>query len=807
MKLTLKNFRCYENMAFDFGDKGLTLLSGSSGKGKTTLLMAIDFALFGTGTKIVANGKKSCSVELEFGGLKIIRKKGPNHLLVNDKYEDDAGEAIIQEKFGKIFNSVSYIPQNLKKTFVLMSPTDRLEFLETFAFNNFDVSNLKDRAKVVIKESNDTLSKTIGNLQFATKMLEEKPKPELKPFPGKVAKEAREKYISNMEIKYKNSIILIKKAEKENAELIQKKAKKDVLLARKEEKEKTAANLQAEQDRYKSELSGIPEQEDDLQSLEARLEYQLKIKKTMQLIKSIEESKAKLADLEQKELQEMMESMSLMESQLWQEGSFEELVEEVESWKIIVERKKELANLNLSLSRLKETESTDSLVAQLEKFKEAIRDNERDIERAKFEKECFSCPHCRSKVRFFNNALVMVDVVSQAPGNLQDILQNYKNLKKLNQMIKDAEVSIENSKKRDAILKQIQTVSAYLAEIIEEDGGEVPLQECEQNLKAKQDAITKNTELERKMKTLSSDIKSGVFSATISRLKKQITEDEKKVDKLDDFTVEDEEELRSRIWKVKSLMQKRAELKNRISETAKNLENLYEKELKTIQKELEEFNDNDYNEKSEKNNEEIKTHTERKISIEKFMKEVELWRQNEKEVLEYKKLEKSVQDLRGREIEDRKKYAAACLFRDNILEAESIYISNIISSINTHVQMYLDYFFPDNPISVRLSSFKENNKNETKPYINLEIDYRGIEHDLSMLSGGELSRVILSFTLAFADLYGSPLILLDECTASLDQDLTSSVIAGLKDNFGEKLVVLIAHQVVQGTFDKVIELK
>ena len=160
MKLKLKNFRCYEDEAFDFGEKGLTLLSGSSGKGKTTLLMAIDFALFGSGTKIVANGKKSCSVELEFGGLKIVRKKGPNHLLVNDKYEDAAGEAIIQEKFGKIFNSVSYIPQNLKKTFVLMSPTDRLEFLETFAFKDFDVSSLKDRAKAVIKESNDTLSKT-----------------------------------------------------------------------------------------------------------------------------------------------------------------------------------------------------------------------------------------------------------------------------------------------------------------------------------------------------------------------------------------------------------------------------------------------------------------------------------------------------------------------------------------------------------------------------------------------------------------------------------------------------------------------
>jgi exonuclease SbcC len=803
MKLTLKNFRCYENAAFDFGDKGLTLLSGSSGKGKTTLLMAIDFALFGSGTKIVTNGKKSCSVELQFGGLKIIRKKGPNHLLVNDKYEDDAGEAVIQEKFGKIFNSVSYIPQNLKKTFVLMSPTDRLEFLETFAFNNFDVSSLKDRAKTVIKESNDTLSKTIGNLQFATKMFEEKPKPTLKAFPAKVAKEAREKYVSNMEIKYKNSLILIKKMEKENGELVQKKAKKDVLLARKEEKEKTAINLQSEQDRYKSELDAIPEQDEDLQSLEKRLEYQLGMKKTLQLIKSIEESKAKLGDLEQKELQEMMENMSLMESQLWQEGSFEELVEEVESWKIIIEKKKELASLNDSLSRLKEAQSTDSLVAQLEKLREAIRDNETDIERAKFEKECFSCPHCRTKVRFSNNALVMVDGVSQPTGNLQDLLQN---LKKLNQTRKDTEVSIENSKKRDALIKQINTVSTHLAEIIEEDNGEVPLQECEQNLKAKQDAISKNTELERKMKTLSSNIKSGVFSATISRLRKQIVEDEKKVcdSDLHDFTVEDEEELRGRIWKIKSLIQKRDEVKHRISQTTKALENLG---LKTIQKELEEFDDDDYKEKSEKNNEEIKTHTERKISIEKFMKEVDLWRQNEKEVFEYKKLEKSVQDLRAREIEDRKKYAAACLFRDNILEAESIYISNIITSINTHVQMYLDYFFPDNPISVRLSSFKENNKNETKPCINLEIDYRGIEHDLSMLSGGELSRVILSFTLAFADLYGSPLILLDECTASLDQDLTSSVIAGLKDNFGEKLVVLIAHQVVQGSFDKVIQLK
>ena len=141
MKLKLKNFRCYENNEFDFGENGLTLLSGSSGAGKSTLLMAIDFAITGNGTKLTSNGKKSCSVEIIFDNMNmsVLRTKTPNRLIVNMNnvsYEDDAAESIIQEKFGKIFKSVSYIPQNIAKSFVLMSPTERLEFLENFVFNN-----------------------------------------------------------------------------------------------------------------------------------------------------------------------------------------------------------------------------------------------------------------------------------------------------------------------------------------------------------------------------------------------------------------------------------------------------------------------------------------------------------------------------------------------------------------------------------------------------------------------------------------------------------------------------------------------
>ena len=78
--------------------------------------------------------------------------------------------------------------------------------------------------------------------------------------------------------------------------------------------------------------------------------------------------------------------------------------------------------------------------------------------------------------------------------------------------------------------------------------------------------------------------------------------------------------------------------------------------------------------------------------------------------------------------------------------------------------------------------------------------------DLYTLSGGELSRVILAFTLALADIFNTPMLLLDECTASLDQELTSIVFSAIRDNFNGKLILIIAHQVVNGLFDKTIQI-
>ena len=87
------------------------------------------------------------------------------------------------------------------------------------------------------------------------------------------------------------------------------------------------------------------------------------------------------------------------------------------------------------------------------------------------------------------------------------------------------------------------------------------------------------------------------------------------------------------------------------------------------------------------------------------------------------------------------------------------------------------------------------------------IEYKGMDCDMNMLSGGELSRVVLAFTLALGEMFNTPIILLDECTSSLDQDLSGIIINGIRENFSNKLVVVISHQNVCGIYDRVIEIK
>jgi len=195
-----------------------------------------------------------------------------------------------------------------------------------------------------------------------------------------------------------------------------------------------------------------------------------------------------------------------------------------------------------------------------------------------------------------------------------------------------------------------------------------------------------------------------------------------------------------------------------------------------------------------------------KADTDEQLREIENWQKNNKEIQNYESWQKKVNTLIKKEKIARNKYASSTELKETILQAESIAMHQIIDSVNAHASIFLESFFPENPILVELKPEKTTKKGTTKPQVDIEVQYKGHECDLSSLSGGELARVILAYTLALAEMFNVPLILLDECTASLDEELTETVFSTIKEVFPNKTVLTIAHQLVQGSFDKVISL-
>ena len=799
MRLYLKNFKCYVDEKFDLGDNGLTLISGPSGVGKSTLMQAIHFALFGVGTKLQTHGQKSCSVELVINDLKIVRSKGPNRLIVNDIYEDQAGQSIIHERFGKLFSSVSYIQQNQLDSFVVMTPANRLLFLEKISFNDVDISEVKAKTKALIKSLSDEHIKISGNLEFATKLFQETEKPREVIFPIKCKQELREKAIKNEEIRYKNCLVAIKKIEKEIKLLETEKTDTILYKNRSDDKQRALNNILAKIEALeKIDIAYIGDEK--LQLYKSSLSLFLNNRK-IEVIKSrYRDNKLTLEDLKTQEITEYNRQLQEMRPTLWETISKDEIDEQIKLCKNLVDQRKTREKLDKELMMLENITDPSNELYSVSKELESLKSR---FESLKLQKEILQCPHCENGVRLVKNILVKVEGqidISTADKSIETTIET---LKKSEERLRTRLV------KYNAIAKRRLEITSELTrvEVVEED-----LPTLESELEDMCQYKIDNQKLESRVREIEEAIQKSKFSKTITVLEKQSREDLAEISKLEKQSNTIDEPIDENV--LRDLITQETEYKNEIARKQTGISNLI------IEKDecVEEINilNSEYSEKwpfptymiDELISEKIKSISENETKREthkETLKKIEKYQEYKKVLERYENLEKKVMEIQKHEIKSRKRYGSACTFRDKILETESIAISNTIETINSHAQLYLDHFFPDNPISVKLLAFRES-KTGDKPCINLEIDYKGIEHDLNMLSGGELSRVILAFTLTLSEIHNSPLILLDESTASLDQDLTSSVIAGLKENFSEKLVVLIAHQVVQGVFDKVVKL-
>lgn len=154
MRITISFFRIYkEKVVYDFSDGKITLLSGNSGSGKSTIFQAIYWCLYSgmqhISPKNTNEGKGRNYVKIEMKNMIIERTKPPNTLKItfsnnDDIYIDDSAQEYIKQFFGskELWCTSSYIIQDEKSPLITLSNSKKFELLQELTFG--DTSELSE---------------------------------------------------------------------------------------------------------------------------------------------------------------------------------------------------------------------------------------------------------------------------------------------------------------------------------------------------------------------------------------------------------------------------------------------------------------------------------------------------------------------------------------------------------------------------------------------------------------------------------------------------------------------------------------
>src|SRR5690606_18335352 len=136
MKINLKNVKQHKSFYMELPDKGMVLLRGRSGAGKSSILSAIVESLYSSVGNLTHWDESKSSIELDFLGLNIVKTHGPKSL--NVKYDgkcftDEEAQWVLNKRLGmseKEFMASSYVEQDAKNSLLTLGPAEQLRFIQ-----------------------------------------------------------------------------------------------------------------------------------------------------------------------------------------------------------------------------------------------------------------------------------------------------------------------------------------------------------------------------------------------------------------------------------------------------------------------------------------------------------------------------------------------------------------------------------------------------------------------------------------------------------------------------------------------------
>ena len=405
-KIKLSNIRSYDEEEISFPE-GSTLLSGDIGAGKSSLLLAVEFALFGTSRPdlpaeaLLRKGSSQGYVELEFKineldvSIKRTLKKEKDaikqmagHIIVNNQKKELTAvelkaeiisllgypEDMLTKNKNYIYRYTVYCPQEEMRYILQENPELRLDSLRKI-FNVDKYKNIRENLQLILKKMR------VGILVLTT-TIEPMPaiKEEIKAVEHEENNEKIELSILNPQLlelsahlKTLNKELVELELEQKNIqELIQKKRTNDLLLRDFQKKrEKLLLNLAEIRER----ISHYHQEEVESRLKHLEEEKNIVITKRGQIL-------ANLQNL-QKKIKELQEESSLLQKKI---GSAEEKQRQKEGFLTAISKEEEIRQKDQQLKQM-----LDSLMQIIVQNETILSEAQRVKEEILYLNECPTC--------------------------------------------------------------------------------------------------------------------------------------------------------------------------------------------------------------------------------------------------------------------------------------------------------------------------------------------------------------------------------------------------------------------------------
>jgi len=798
--LKLKNFKSWIAKTIVI-KKGITLFSGKSGIGKTSIFDALLFVLFGSGKNCAHNNANSYSVEfIDKQNNVIIKRTTQKSVKLDYKmktYEDDIAQGIIFSIYSKS-KLVMYLKQGGIKSFVNLGHAEKFKYLEKLSMDNVNIEDIQKRTADLAKERHDKIKNkddSIQNLNNTIEVIKEV-KFMNETDSSKIRKlfelnrgryEKNKKDVKKLHIQYH---IVQEQNEKinilSNSMNISSTNIQNITL------KMNAINTDLPIEEWKTKYNTLEQMQKDFiinkEKIQKRVILQSKIttqKNNLQSVRDqIKHTKEQIGKYK---------TVEFYESAIQKNNNLKYKLKEYKNYtQEQIKIKNNLTRFSVTLKEIDELQSKqDKLNTKIQK----------KIQLQKLEQKKLKCPECNINLCLKNGSLTVCNT---------DFRESKLDLSKLQTQYRDISNQLRNKKRLYENKKSLENQLSDVTKKIEKMNIDTTLTQTPGDI---DNIIMKNTkslkELHRLKNTLS------MHKQTKSNLKKSIQQNEntlqsftiKSYDKYDEQKTNFEmKELQQRIQNYNHQYTLKTEYKKQYNKLLDDM-NQYKKDIQFAKEKIEQiFPDaKDYIKLKEKLLSIIK---EKNNSITHYqdviIPEYNEWILYDTRITKQRKTEQQIGKLKDERYLLQKEYEGTLYFKKMIKYTESTVLMNFIYKLNINIKPYLEALFPEDEMNIVVSSFNDKKNKGKKPQIILNINYKNMNNvGFNNLSGGEKQRVSLAFTLAFAKIFNSPFLLLDECTSNLDEQMTTTAIETIKKHCQIPYIVVIEHQVISGIFDHV----